>query len=105
MRSKEYRKKLIKRINSYKRSRRQFIVWSRIFDTIGFIGFALVVIGYMVYTDASIGISSVSIETGQLISFFGFVVGAIGICVGLSLRNEANEYQSRIDRIHDMIIR
>ena len=105
MRSKEYRKKLIKRINSYKRSRRQFIVWSRIFDTVGIIGLASVIIGYMMYTDSSIGISSIPFETSLMISFFGFVVGAIGICVGLSLRNEANEYQSRIDRIHDMIIR
>ena len=105
MRSREYRRRLIDRVNSYKQSRRHFIICSRIFDTIGFIGFALVIIGYMVYTDASIGISSVSMETGQLISFFGFIVGAIGICVGSSLRSEASEYQSRIDRIHKMVIR
>ena len=105
MHSKEYRKRLIDRINSYKRCRRHFIICSRIFDTIGIIGLTFIVVGYMMYTDTSIGVSSIPSETSQLISFFGFTIGAIGICVGLSLRNEANEYQSRIDRIHKMIIR
>lgn len=105
MRSKEYQERILKKMDSYKRSHKNFIIGSRIFDTIGIIGFAVVIIGYMMHTDTSIGISSIPFETNLLILFFGFTIGAIGVCVGLSLRNEANEYQSRIDRIHDMIIR
>ena len=104
MRSEEYRLHLLDKIDSYNRIHRNFITLSRIFDIVGIVGLASVIIGYMMYNDVSIGLSMIPFDTAIKISFIGFVIGAVGACVGLSLKNEADEYQSKIDRINRMFI-
>ena len=105
MRSKEYQRKLIKKVNNYKRSRRHFIIGSRICNFIGLAGLLSVIIGYMIYSDTSAGISSIPFETSLMISFVGFTISAISVCIGLNLQNEADTIQSKINRISRMIIR
>ena len=93
------RKSIRSRINFYKRNRDHCRTISRISMSIGVIGFVVILLGYVMYTDVSLGLSSTPLDMCYLTFSLGAVTSILGIGLSISFDNDANEYQMRINHI------
>lgn len=99
MRDMDYRKVILKRIDYYEETTRHYRTLHRLFETMGIVLIALMFLGYSLYTDSTLGLNDIPMETCLLFTVTGGVTGAVFLAFSLAMKSDADNCQRKLNRI------
>ena len=96
----DYKRKSIRsRVRYYRKWRNRCKMFSRLFFGVGVLGFLMIILGYTMYSDSVLGLTSTPIDMCFMIFSMGVIVSVIGTGLSISTGNDADEFQMRLNHI------